>query len=124
MVKAIHDIYAQDETFLDFVAHDLEDGAVWFDNSEFARFHDINGKQVMSVLTTDVRHAKVALRLGSNERPEGITKGQGVLYCRVGDLKNVKTGAKIKIDGRLYLVDEVNLLQEQIWRIVLEANNG
>ncbi len=124
MLKAIHDIYARDETFLDFVAHDLEDGAVWFNNSEFARFHDVNGKQVMSVLTTDVRHAKVALRLGSNERPEGITKGAGVLYCRVKDIKNVKTGAKIKVDGRLYLVDDVNLIQEQIWRIVLEANNG
>ncbi|MBQ7733025.1 MAG: hypothetical protein IJT58_03290 [Synergistaceae bacterium] len=124
MLKAIHDIYARDETFLDFVAHDLEDGAVWFNNSEFARFHDVNGKQIMCVLSSDLRHSRIALRLGSNERPEGITKGAAVLYCRVRDLKNVRTGAKIKVDGRLYLVDSVDLIQEQIWRVTLEANNA
>ena len=44
MMKAIHDLYARDETFLDFLAHDLDDDAVWFNNSEdlldgIMRFH-------------------------------------------------------------------------------------
>ena len=124
MLKAIHDIYSRDETFLDFVAHDLDDGANWFNNSEFARFHDINGKKILSVLTTDLRTRGIKIRLGSTENPEGITKAQAVLFCRAQDVKNIKSGSKIKLDGRLYLVGEAVLIQEQIWRISLEANNA
>ena len=53
MIQAIHDIYAQDRTFLDEVAADLEDNTVWFNNSEFARYHDINGVKILSVFTSD-----------------------------------------------------------------------
>ena len=122
MIKAIHDIYARDETFLDFVAHDLDDGANWFNNSEFARFHDVNGKKILSVLTTDLRTQGIKIRLVSSENPEGVTKAQAVLFCRVHDMKSVKSGSKFKLDGRLYLVSEATLIQEQIWRISLEGN--
>lgn len=123
MLKSIHDIYSKEETFLDFFAHDLDDSAVWFNNSEFARFHDVNGKKILSIFTTNVRTQK--LNIAVNEQyPDGITKSSGVLFCRSQELKNVKSGQSLKLNGKLYTVSDTQLIQDQVWRIVLEANNG
>ena len=122
MLKAIHDLYARDKTFLDYLAHDLDDDAVWFNNSEFARFHDVNGKKILSIFTTDTKNKKLDITI-DGRTPEGISKGSGVLFVRAKDFKgDVKLG-KIKIDGKSYVVAEAHLIQDQVWRITLEANN-
>lgn len=122
MLKAIHDLYARHETFLDYLAHDLDDDAVWFNNSEFARYHDVNGKKILSIFTTDTKNKKLNITIDGNT-PEGITKGSGILFVRAKDFKgDVKLG-KIKIDGKSYVVAEAHLIQDQVWRITLEANN-
>lgn len=124
-MKAIHDLYARDETFIDQIAHDLDDGAVWFNNSEFARFHDINGKKILSVFAGDSRSQSFNINLGGDQNPDVVTKSGGILFCRVQDIKGVvNSGQVLKLDGRLYTVSESRLLQDQVWRIVLEANNG
>ena len=122
MLKAIHDLYARDKTFLDYLAHDLDDDAVWFNNSEFARYHDVNGKKILSIFTTDTQNKKLDITIDGHT-PEGISKGSGILFVRAKDFKgNVKLG-NIKIDGKSYVVAEAHLIQDQVWRITLEANN-
>ena len=122
MLKAIHDIYSRDETFLDFLAHDLDDAAVWFNNSEFARFHDINGRKILSIFTSDIKTQTLNLNF-NGETLEGISRSRGILFCRVQDMKNPAAGQSLKLNGKLYTVSEARLIQDQVWRIVLEANN-
>ena len=123
MQQIIRDLYAQEETFIDFFAQDLSDDTVWFNDSEFARFHNVNNKQILSIFVGNVRGQKLNIVV-NNEYPEGITKSQGIFFCRAQELKNVKSGQQFKLDGKLYTVSEARLLQDQVWRIELEANNG
>lgn len=123
MMKAIHDIYARDETFLDFLAHDLDDGAAWFNDSEFARFHDIDGRKILSIFTSDTRGKTVNVRIDEDSGPELIHKSVGVLFCRAQNISgNWNVGVSLRLDGRQYTVSEARLLQDQVWRITLEAN--
>lgn len=123
MLKAIHDLYARHKTFLDFVAHDLNDNVVWFNNSEFARFHDIDGKKILSIFTADTRTKTLNIRLSGAENVEGVNESHGVLYCRAQECSGWNAGSSLRLDGKLYTVEEASLIQEQVWRIVLEANN-
>lgn len=124
MLKAIHDLYSRDETFLDFLAHDLEDDSVWFNNSEFARFHDIDGEKILSILTSDTRTQSLNINIGNEKNSEGISRSRAVLYCRAQEISGVNSDQPLRIDGKLYTVSEARLIQDQVWRIVLEANNG
>lgn len=124
MLKAIHDLYAREETFLDELAHDLDDGAVWFNNSEFARFHNVNGKKILSIFTGDIKSQSLNIRI-NDQSPEGISKSRGILFCRAQAFKDaINSGQSMKVDKKLYTVSEARLIQDQVWRIVLEANNG
>ena len=124
MEQEILDIYGRGETFLEQVAHDLDDGAVWFNPEEFGRFHDVNGSKVLSVFAGDSRTQKLDIRLGSNENPEGIYKSRGVLFIRAQEIEGVNANQSLRLYGRLYTVVEARLLQDQVWRIVLEANES
>ncbi len=121
MIQSIHDIYAQDSTFLDELASDLEDGAVWFNNSEFARFHDIDGVKLLSVFTAN-KHTRRITISNDNENPEGVKQSGGVLFCRAQEVGHVNAEQPLRIDGKLYTVLEARLIQGQIWRIEVEAN--
>lgn len=121
MIQSIHDIYAQDSTFLDELASDLEDGAVWFNNSEFARFHDIDGVKLLSVFTAN-KHTRRITISNDNENPEGVKQTGGVLFCRAQEVGHVNAEQPLRIDGKLYTVLEARLIQGQIWRIEVEAN--
>ena len=125
MMKAIHDLYSRDKTFLDFLAHDLDDGAVWFNNSEFARFHDIDGEKVLSIFTGDTRSQTLNINLGDGTIAERVSRNRGILYCRAQEFSsNWSADASLRLDGKLYTVAEARLIQDQVWRIVLEANDG
>ena len=123
MIQSIHDIYARDTKFLDDLASDLEDNAVWFNNSEFARYHNINGVKILSVFTGDSRTQKINIRIDS-ENPEGVSKSRGILFCRAQEISGVNAEQPLRLDGKMYTVSEARLIQDQVWRIVLEANNG
>lgn len=122
MIQSIHDIYTQGRTFLDEVASDLEDGAVWFNSSEFARYHDIDGVKILSVLTSDRRTQSVNVHV-DGATPEGVSKSRGILFCRAQEISGVNADQPLRIDGKMYTVSEARLIQDQVWRIVLEANN-
>ena len=123
MIQSIHDIYAQDRTFIDEVASDLEDDAVWFNNSEFARYHDIDGTKILSVFTSDRRTQSINVHVDGTT-PEGISKSRGILFCRAQEISGVNADQPLRLDGKMYTVTEARLIQDQVWRIVLEANNG
>ena len=119
MWKQIAEIYSKDRTFLDFLARDLEDGAVWFNNSEFARWHEVKGKKILAIFTSDVRSKKINTRL-NEQNSEGVTDTAGVLFFRARDIRGViNAGSQLKFDGELYTVAEARLIQGQIWRVVL-----
>ena len=123
MMKVIHDIYARDETFIDFLAHDLDDDSVWFNNSEFARFHDIDGKKILSIFTSDTRGKTLNISINGENNPELVHRSGGILFCRAQNIAgNWNIGASLRLDGRQYTVSEARLIQDQVWRIVLEAN--
>ena len=124
MIKTIHDIYSRDETFLDELAHDLDDSAVWFNDSEFARFHDIDGRKILSIFTSDTRGKTFSININDENNPELIHRSGGILYCRAQNIAgNWQIGASLRLDGRHYTVSEAKLIQDQVWRIVLEAKN-
>ena len=122
MDRAIRDIYEGGGTFRDQVARDLDDGAVWFDLDEFARFHDIDGAKVLSVFTSDTRSQRVDVRSMGDERTAGVYRSRGVLFVRAAEIEGVNAEQPLRLDGRLYTVADARLIQDQVWRIVLEAN--
>ena len=67
---------------------------------------------------------KLDIKLGSNENPEGVYKSRGVLFVRAQEIEGVNANQSLRLDGRLYTVAEARLLQDQVWRIVLEANES
>ena len=82
----------------------------------------MNGKKILAVFTNDVRSKKK--NVGLNEQNhEGVADTAGVLFFRARDIKGViKAGSQLKLDGELYTVADSRLIQDQIWRIVLEGN--
>ena len=116
------DLYETGGTFKDEVAFDFDDGAVWFNMDEFGRFHDIEGKSVLSVFVGDKRSQTLNIRIGSKENPEGIVKARGILFVRADEIDGLKAEQVLRLDGRLYTVAEARILQDRVWRIVLEAN--
>lgn len=116
------EIYSRDESFIDFEAHDLEIDAVWFNNSEFARVHNINGRKILAIFTNDTKSKSINLKINSLQSPEGIAKASGILFIRVKDIKGViKADSSLTIDGETFTVSQASR-QGQVWRIDLEAN--
>ncbi|MBR0076723.1 MAG: hypothetical protein IJP96_13330 [Synergistaceae bacterium] len=121
MMQELLKIYEKDESFLDFLAHDLDDEAVWFNESEFARYHDIDGHKILSIFTSDTRTQ--VININGEQSPEGVNKSRGILFCRKQEISGVNAEQPLRLDGKLYTVVEARLIQDQVWRITLEANN-
>jgi hypothetical protein len=118
------DIYEKESTFRDQVAMDLEDGSAWFNVEEFGRLHDIAGKKILSVFVADRRGQTIQTRTNSKENPEGIMKSRGILFVRAHEIEGVRADQSLRLDGRLYTVAEARIMQDRVWRIVLEANES
>ena len=121
-MKEFLEIYSRNTTFQENVAQDFEDGAVWFNPDEFGRYHDIEGKKVLSVFAGDQRSQNIAIRLDTKENTVGVVKSGGILFVRADEIGGVRADQTLRLDGRLYTVTEARILQEKVWKIVLEAN--
>jgi hypothetical protein len=111
-------------TFREQVRLDAESGAAWFNENEFADWHDVNGKRLLCVLCADRRMTDIPRRKES-ERPEGVHLNRGVLFLRAGDVVGVpRRGQKLTVDGRLYTVDEARPIGGSVLRIELEGNDS
>ena len=102
----------------------LDDFNAWFNAAEFAAYHDIDGVKVLCLLVSDRRGKTLNVILGDEHNSEGVIKARAVLFIRAQEIEGVKAGQSMSIDGRLYLVTDCRLLQNQVWRIELEANES
>lgn len=109
-------------TFKEQLQRDVEIGAAWFNEDEFADWHDVNGKRVLCVFSGDRRMIEQQSARKERERSEGVFLNRGVLYLRQEDTVGVpKRGQKLKVDGRLYTVDEARPIGGAVLRIDLEV---
>ena len=111
--------YERKKTFLDYFAKDLEDGHVWYNSGEFARYHNINGCSLLSVFAKNIATGSMMEKTSDEAKPLGVNNAEGVLFCRAQDVSGVKADQTIMLDGKEYLVTNATLIQEQIWRIEL-----
>ena len=120
----IDEIYGEEKSFLDELANDLDDENVWFNDFEFARYHVIYGERIISIFTSDKRTKELNVRVSGDEGVSGsVTASSGVLYVRAQEISHVASGQALTLDGKFYTVIEANLIQDQVWRIVLGVNN-
>ena len=115
--------YKERKKFKDYVKQDVGSDALWLDTNAFGKIHDIDGHKVLGVFTSDTQTGR-ALTLRDEDNIDGVemSKSRGVFYCSVNEVAGVHTNQPIKLDGKLYTVSDASVIQEYMWRIVLEAN--
>jgi hypothetical protein len=118
------DIYSE-TGFRATVDQDLNDGSVWFNLREFAKIRDVDGVKVLCIFCRDKRTQVLDVGRARDERPLGIHSQGGVLFLRADEVSGAyKSGSPLRLEGRLYTVEQANLLQDYVWRVVLEANDS
>jgi hypothetical protein len=88
---------------------------------EFAESHDIDGRQVLAVVDSDILKIRSDRR---SERYDGVYKGEVAVFVRAADLPSRPVyGQHMRLDGKLYLVAECTENCGML-EIVLEANES
>lgn len=112
--------YKERKKFKDYVKQDVGSDALWLDTNAFGKIHDIDGHKVLGVFTSDTQTGTLTLR--EEDSIEGLSKSRGIFYCSVNEVSGVHTNQPLKLDDKLYTVKDASVIQEYMWRIVLEAN--
>lgn len=120
LLKELKKSYSERKKFKDYVKQDVASDALWLDTNAFAKIHDIDGHKILGVFTADTKGQTINLR--NEGEIDGMSESHGVFYCSVDSISGVNTNQPIKLDGKLYTVKEASLVQEYMWRIVLQAN--
>ena len=82
-------------TLKEQIAADLEDGAVWFDENDFADWHDVNGARVLCILDSMKTAPE---RIGRFKG--GVHSGSSFLFICAGEFARCpKPEEPIDIDG-------------------------
>lgn len=89
----------QTKIFKDFVAEDIDD--VFFNMSEFADMHTVDGKEALIVLhESDVREHEADSETKRTNRDAGIYVAHTLMYIKVSDYGNKpKSGKQLILDG-------------------------
>ena len=99
--------------FKSMVAQDIHQ--VFFNETEFADLHDINGRLLPCIIDHDVT-------LGAEASLEGVFLNAISIYLKAGSLDDrPKENEPIYVDDRLYFVRSVSD-EMGCWVIVAEAN--
>ena len=115
--------YKERKKFKDYVKQDVGSDALWLDTNAFAKIHDIDGHKVLGVFTSDTQTGgAVTLRDEDNFDGVELSKSRGVFYCSVNEVSGGHTNQPLKLDDKLYTVKDASVVQEYMWRIVLESN--
>ena len=105
--------------FREDVLSDIDD--VFFDPDEFAEMRDVNGTQMLCLVS---RTGSKARSNDKSENFDGIYRGEVVLFIKAADLaKRPVRGQPLRIDGRLLMV-EACVESAGILEIRLEANDS
>lgn len=114
--RGLRKLYAQPNSLKSQEFQDLE---CWFNLEEFAEFHDIDGKKILGVFTSDIFGKKF---VEANQDISGmVSKSNGILFLRCEDVGNVNVDMPLRLDGKLYQIEEAVKLGNIIWRLKLSA---
>jgi hypothetical protein len=85
------------------IASDLEDGVVWFNNDDFAEYHEVNGKQILCELgAMRARPEKIGRMIG------GAWSGSSYIFIRSSEYARApRPDDPIVIDGVRYRIISV-----------------
>lgn len=106
-------------TFRDTSQDECASFFAWFNDEELARYHEIDGRQMICILIRDKR----------KRVPYGGVQGEGydisgrVLYVRQKDVPKANAGVSIRVDGKLYVIEDVYDMQGLVWRLELSGND-
>lgn len=90
-------------TLKEQIAADLEDGAVWFNEDDFAAWHEINGARVLCIMGCMENGAEKIGRLTG-----GVDIDSSSLFIRAREFtRRPKTGESIDIDGTRYRICKI-----------------
>ncbi|ADE57242.1 hypothetical protein [Aminobacterium colombiense] len=105
--------------FKDFVQSDL---STFFNSSEFATSHAINGKEILCVIDESLIHER---RLQSRaEAVDGVFSKEIILYVKTVDIEcEPLRGEEFRLDGSLFFVEEVGHIGG-VLEITLVANES
>lgn len=117
LARELRKLYAQPSNFSLQVSKDTDNCELWFDVNTFARYHDINGHKILSVLTSNTHSQKFFLN-----NIEGVSRSQVVLFVKCADVLDFNADEPLRVDGKLFTVLEAVKIQDVVWRITLIAN--
>jgi hypothetical protein len=106
-------------------ADDLKKRAVWFNDLEFADYHDINGNKILCVFDR-YESALAAMDSGRSINKgtvviAGIQSDLYLLFIRADEYPgSPRIGQEIKVDGRKFYV-QGSVVYEGIYEITLKA---
>lgn len=99
------------------VANDVK--AVFVNSTEFADWHDIDGRRVLCVLDADLYKER---QTQLSQRIDGVITDILTLFVESRDLpRKPRTGQRMMVNRELYVVDEVSEAMG-VYEITLEAN--
>lgn len=90
-------------SFKEIMAQDIS--AVFMNEKEFADIYNIDGKDILAVLDTDLVHERN--KRSYTEFAEGVNQGQITLFASRNDFTHVSVKDQLMvINGRSYVVNE------------------
>ena len=84
----------------------------------FARMHNLDGHNIMCILTPK-KHQQIT----SSYEHEGVTRTQSVLLVSSDDVQGMSVNDTLRVDGHLFVIDEVSRPSGDIIRMVLSSND-
>jgi hypothetical protein len=106
-------------------ADDLKKRAVWFNDLEFAGYHDINGSQILCLF--DKYESALASMDSGHSTNKGAVVFAGIqtdlylLFIRADEYNgSPRAGQEIRVDGRKFYIDS-SMEYEGVYEITLRA---
>lgn len=114
-------IYSEPNTLKRQIVKDSENELIFFDENAFAKWRDIDGVRILTVLTT----AKYSAPLrDSNDYSDALSFKTKYLYCKAKDIKRKPLiDTVIRVDGLAYRIVEASpALNGQAWKIEIASS--
>lgn len=109
-------LYAQPLKFSGHVLKDTCDINIWFDDETFAKWRDVDGVRILTIMTQDKTNQPISENISDSSGY--LSMNNFVLYCKACDIvQDVKTGTVVRIDGKMYQVNSAQkILNDSVWR--------
>lgn len=108
--------------FKEILQEDIQN--TFLDTSEFAEFHDFNGRQVKLIIDDDSLSGTDVKIYGTAQRiNDGLFGGERILYVSTEDTKEPPPGSALRLDGIRYTV--ISTSEESgMYRIIVKRTAG